>query len=385
VRRVLFISHSSELLGGERSLLDLLRSIDRDLLTPIVIIPREGPLRVRLQEIGIKTLVVRLPTWSYFRGLGAYHAITTLLSVAVYTFPSIIKITRIIRRERIDLVYTNCLVTYSGAVAALIARKRHVWHAREILGDQSGFVLLLPKKSLLKIVSRLSARIIANSRATAGQFDRTANTEISVIYNGVSLPESNRTEPPASTTTPDDEPWPIAVIGGLNVRKGQDDAIRAVKIAMTDIAGIRLLVVGAGDRRFSDYLVNLANDLRISKEVEFTGYRQYISDILADVRAVVVPSRSEPFGRVAIEAMAAGVPVVASDVGGLKEIVVDGFNGYLVPRNNPEAIAEKLVYLYENQQVLADLGDNAREWAHTRFSMERYVREIQAVILSLVA
>lgn len=130
--------------------------------------------------------------------------------------------------------------------------------------------------------------------------------------------------------------------------------------------------------------MNLADDLCVSKKVEFAGYRGDISDILPNVRVVVVPSRSEPFGRVAIEAMAAGVPVIASDVDGLKEIVVDGYNGYLVPKNNPEAIAEKLVYLYRNQQILVHLGENAREWANNNFSLERYAQEIQAVILSFV-
>lgn len=384
MKRVLFVSHSSELNGSEKSLFDLMKSINTECFLPIVIFPREGPFREDIENLGIKTYIIRLPSWSYAKDTSPFQYLKSLLGRVLLTASSIYSITRIISYERIDLVYTNSIVVYSGAVAASIARRPHIWHVREILGDRSGLSYFLPSRLLLLIVSKLSNAIIANSQATAKQFDHVKQDNVLVIHNGINPEEFKRVRGHTEASVETKGKWQVAVIGRLYELKAQDDAIRAVSVTKNAIPEIELLLVGDGDEKYRKYLVDLAGSLSVSDKVVFTGYRKDVPDILSNVKVVIIPSMVESFSRVAIEAMAAGVPVIASDTGGLTEIVRDGFNGVLVPVKDPDAIAGKLEYYYCNDHILREHGDAARAWVSSNFSIDTYARRVQEVI-SLIA
>ena len=257
MKTVLFVSHSSDLYGAEKSLFDLAKSINRECFLPIVLFPREGPFREEIENIGIKTYITRLPTWSYITGIGPFHFIRSLLSRLLLTASSIISIIRIIKKERIDLVYTNSLVVYSGAVAAYISRRPHIWHVSEILGKHSGLRYFLPSRLLLIIISKLSNAIIANSQATARQFKQLTHEKVSVIYCGVNVEEYRRVHLHADSSIETKGKWQVAVIGRLYELKAQDDAIRAVSIAKKAIPEIELLLIGHEDKRYKDQKKNI--------------------------------------------------------------------------------------------------------------------------------
>jgi len=379
--KILFIFHSSAMLGAERSLLLLLKNIDRDYFDQIVVLPTSGPLKRKIEYLNIKTYKVRSPWW--VNG-GERNVIWTILRLGyniIREVIALIRLYKIIKREKIDVIYTNTIVNFSGAIISRITQKPHIWHIREILPGNPDLHFFLPYKILFKFISRFSNVVITNSCATADQFQSTiSNEKIKVIYNAVDLDEFKNVFSFPNINGIKTTDYVVAVIGSLQKRKAQDDAIKAIKIVKETIPNIKLLIVGEGNKKIKDYLKHLAFKLDVSDNVIFTGYRDDVPAILHHCNLLLVPSWSEPFGRVVIEAMAAGIPVIGADSGGVKEIVEDGLNGYLVSPKDPIKIAEKIIYLFHHPKLAKKMGNEGRKIVKEKFSIQNYVKDIEKVI-----
>lgn len=376
---LLCVSHSSELFGAERSLLDLVENLDRRRFVPVVAVPAEGSLKSRLDRCGIRTHVARMPVW-VFRRSGPLSRPGRMAQAIALCLPSTLRLMGIMRREGVDIVYTNTITVFTGALAALLLGKPHVWHVREILREGKGCLTsFLPRKWLFYAVRKLSRAVVANSKATAGQFSGRGGPL--VVYNGLDIERYRRL---SAADTCGGSRWIVAVIGSLQRAKAQDVAIRAAELLKDRIPSIELHIIGKGDKDYEDYLKRLAAGLKMSDRVVFAGYKKDLRGILGSAMVVAVPSRLESFGRVAVEAMAAGVPVIASAVDGLKEVVVDGHNGFLVPPDSPERLAERILRLHDDPRLYEEMRENAREWARTRFDVKEYVARMESVLSHLV-
>jgi len=379
--KILFISHSSTMFGAERSLLLLLKNIDRNRFEPIIILPRFGPLKEKIERLNIKTYEVKSPWWVSGRKRNVIWTILRLGYCIVREIISLSKLYKIIKKEKIDVIYTNTIVNFSGAIISCITQKPHIWHIREILPGNPDLHFFLPYKVLFKFISRFSNVVITNSCATADQFQSIIpNEKIRVIYNAVDLNEFKNILSFPNINGVKTTDYIVAVIGSLQRRKAQDDAIKAIKIVKEIIPNIKLLIVGEGSKKFKNYLKHLAFKLDVSDNVIFTGYRDDVPAILHRCNLLLVPSWNEPFGRVVIEAMAAGIPVIGADSGGVKEIVKDGVNGYLVPPKDPIKIAEKIIYLFYHPMLAKKMGNEGRKIVKEKFSIQNYVKNIEKVI-----
>ena len=127
----------------------------------------------------------------------------------------------------------------------------------------------------------------------------------------------------------------------------------------------------------------LTSKLNISNNVVFTGYRNDVPQILHNCKVLVIPSWNEPFGRVVIEAMAAGIPVIGVNTGGPKEIIQDGISGYLIPPYNPSAIAEKIIYFYYHQSIGEKMGENGKKIVKKKYNIESYTKNIEKILLEI--
>lgn len=183
----------------------------------------------------------------------------------------------------------------------------------------------------------------------------------------------------------------ILFVGRIQAIKGIDTLIRAMAVLVSKRPHLKgklalIIIGGAGDPATDGELARLQaleQALGIDDVVTFLGSRD--QDTLVDyynaASMVVVPSHYESFGMVALEAMACGTPVIASDVGGLSLNVADGFNGYLVPQGNAEELAYKMELLLEHDQLRAQLGAQACQWAQ-RFSWQTIADETLAIYAS---
>jgi glycosyltransferase involved in cell wall biosynthesis len=170
---------------------------------------------------------------------------------------------------------------------------------------------------------------------------------------------------PADENTPvrTDAPPTVAVLGSLGVRKGHAFFLQAAHELAREYPNVKFLIAGDGPLR--SVLEEQVRNLGLASQVCFVGAydNDAVPDILRDVSAVAVPSVTEAFGIVALEAMACGKPVVASAVGGLTEIVRNGETGLLVPPKDPEALANAIAHLFDNPDLRRRLGRAGRELA----------------------
>lgn len=215
-----------------------------------------------------------------------------------------------------------------------------------------------------RLVFRAATEVIAVSQACADALraHRFAPRRISVVYSGIPVPSSPADIVRLSSTT-------VAYLGELSEQKGVPVLLRAIAAVPEPV---RLVLYGKGEARCETRLRELARDLGIESRVAFMGYDPEASHKLADAALLVLPSVAhESFGMVLLEAMRQAKPVIASDVGGMKEIVVDGETGYIVPAGNHRALADAITRLLRDGQLAARLGENGYRRLLERFSLEQ--------------
>lgn len=222
--------------------------------------------------------------------------------------------------------------------------------------------------------------IVANSEALRRRLINEGIAPVEVVLNGV---KETPGRPPLKTP-------PTAVFAGRLVReKGVDLLLRAFAMVTPKIPEARLIICGEGPERLR--LEELVLELNLSACVSMRGLQphQEVARMFGEAWAVAVPSRwEEPFGLVALEAMMAGAPVVASHSGGLAEIVRDGQTGFLVPPGDVDALAEALFRLLRDRQLSERFGQAGRELVLAEFSetrmVDRFVELYQLVLSSRV-
>jgi len=164
----------------------------------------------------------------------------------------------------------------------------------------------------------------------------------------------------------------VIVVANLIPYKGHAELIRAAKQVITTIPESRFLLVGE-DRGILKDLENQVNAMGISERVMFLGQRNDIPQLLAASDLSVLASHEEGFSNVVLESMAAGLPVIATDVGGNREAVLDGVTGWLVPPGDPAAMAEKIILTLRDLSVAKIQGDRGRMRVKQQFTVEQMV------------
>lgn len=274
-----------------------------------------------------------------------------------------------------------------GLILASLLGKPHIWHVREWIGDELNSKYDLGRSIVMSLLNRGKAEIIFNSRAIADIYaEHLPAAKPVIVYNGfdfsdLSPPDAHRRYKDTVANAPVVR---LAVIGSVQPVKGQEDAIRALPALLTEGLPVRLEIMGSGTSEYIAYLENLAAELRVADYVSFKGYVMDIAGQLDGIAAVLVPSRYEPFGRVAVESQAHGVPVVAAAAGGLPEIVLDGKTGLLFPPRNFNQLAAKVAILLQDRALYESFVAGA--WLHVtqQFTQDRYVAGVWAVMLNAI-
>jgi len=180
----------------------------------------------------------------------------------------------------------------------------------------------------------------------------------------------------------------IGIVGQITPRKGQLELLRAFAQALSEEPSITLLVVGAplfnGDGLYEENLRTAVRGLGIEHKVRMLGARGDVASIMQALDLLVINSSAEPFGLVAVEAMASGTPVLATATGGLAEIIEHNQNGWLVPFGDEKALAAALVSLARQPALRHRLAEQGEKSATLRFSADRYMVELQCFYLNVL-
>ncbi len=353
--RVLRIVSNLGIGGVQKRMVSLLPKLDKEKHEIIVCSFKSGELQNRLEQAGISVRIV--PRRFKFD------------PICIYRLFSIMK------KESIDIVHTHChKPNTTGRIAAKLAGVPVIIaNEHNVDAWKSNWQLRLDKR-----LSAYSNRIIAVSEAVKNFYVENADIpadKFEVIYNGVDLDFWQKNIPSQKVIVEKkiklgllENDKVIAAIGRLHPQKGHEYLLRAARKIITRMKNLKILIVGDGPMR--DSLESLSERLGIKENVVFTGKRNDIKDILYLSDISVISSIREGFSNVVLESMACGKPVVATDVGGNKEIIINGENGFIVSSGDEDALADRILTLAGNEELTKKMGLATKETVKN-FSLSR--------------
>lgn len=277
-----------------------------------------------------------------------------------------------VRAHSIEIVHAHAARDYH--LAALVVRLAS--RARLVLTRHA----LFPLRGINKHLLSGAGRVIAVSQAVAESLRQSGVVEtakISVIYNGIDI---DRFAP--SLTRGDEFPFVVGTVGHLAPIKGQDVFLRAAALISARREGVQFVVIGedkSPQMNYRKFLERLVSELGLNESVALLGWTDDMPGALSSLTLFVSAARSEPFGLAIVEAMAAGLPVVAAASEGALEIVADGVTGKLVPVDDPYALAAAITDLLNDSSERSRLGRNAIIAAREHYSLERMARDTERV------
>jgi L-malate glycosyltransferase len=381
--RILFYNHTGQVGGAERLLLTILGQLDRANFDPILICPEHGPLRKMGTRLGVPAESVSVLqarfTWR------ADHLVRYLKSFA--------RVILDLRKKVIsvdpDLIHANSVRAGLVVTAATLGlNKQVVWHIHDLLPRH-------PFNVLIRAVGLLSrrTRMIAVAQESADRFIgffRPLRKRVTVIPNGVDLERFHpdkitRQKIRGELQLGADEPV-IGIIGRLTPSKGQMELLRAFKRVVSEFRTATLLIAGAPafnqEYEYAELLKRAASEPGISNRVLMLGARDDVAAVMQALDLLVVNSSSEACCLVILEAMACGVPVLATRTGGTPELIEHRRHGWLVPLRDEDALATAIKKLIRQPDLRSQFAREGRKRVTARFGLGRYIREIQNFYLA---
>lgn len=374
-KNILFVSHESSLYGAQRSLLDLILNLDHELFSATVLVRAYGPLSEELQKHGICVRQSSFAWWvSKTPGpLGALNRFGRNLL-------AFLKIRREGWIDGIDLIYTNTSVMPFGSLLAWFFTHPHIVHVREFATEDFGLAFDIGFPLSARVMNKVSNKIVFNSDAVRNKYSKYIKTEKAVtIYNGV-LDPAKYCNDFKGKNIDRSKKISICIVGSISQSKGQVRAVEALKIVLASGLDVRLHIVGTGPSSELARIKTLATNLGIEKNVIFEGYCDDVETFMKKADFSWVCSQAEAFGRVIVESMAIGTPVIAGESGGIPEIITDGETGILYPHGDIEALARRTIELTNNPEKYCAISRRAYNVAYQKFNSQRYVAEITEVI-----
>jgi len=347
--------------GAQEHVYSLLSRLDRTRYEPTVISLSSGSAERRIARLGIPVHVIEEPDDAIAVGV-----VTALL---VDLRPEVVH----------NHMYRAELVGTRAAIALAEAGRPRPYvvgtvHSSRIRAAEDREVLrrLTPRMDHLVAVSRAIEQKIAE--------ERPSSVPVSLIYNGVDLVRYDHTDPCCTLREeyglPEDAQI-VGVVARLEPEKGHPTLLEAWPAVLARVPLARLLVVGEGSRR--EALEEQAAALGIADTVVFTGRRDDVAAVTAALDIAVLPSYREAQGLTILEAMALSRPVVASAVGGIPEMIVDGQTGLLVPPHDAGALSAAITRLLTDHAYADMLARGGHDLVHERFCVELMVYAVEEI------
>jgi glycosyltransferase involved in cell wall biosynthesis len=347
--------------GAQEHLFGLVTRMDASRYDVSIVALSPGSAVRKLQRAGFAVLVIDEPDDAIAVGALAAH----------------------LAEVRADVVHAHMYRAETVATRAVIAlgeighRQPYVVstvHSSRVRSAEDRQTLrdLTPHMDQLIAVSRMIERKIHDEGRTGAP--------VRLIYNGVDLSRYDHQEP--CCTLPEEygmEPGSqiVGVVARLEPEKGHPTLLEAWPLVLRAVPDAYLLIVGEGSRR--ETLEALARELRVAHRVVFTGRRDDVPAVTAALDVAVLPSYREAQGLSILEAMALSRPVVASNVGGIPEMITDGETGLLVPPHDAEALATGIIRLLRDHPFADTIGRAGHDLVHDRFCIELMVSAVQTI------
>jgi glycosyltransferase involved in cell wall biosynthesis len=378
---VLYVNHTGVVSGGERSLLGLLGALPEE-VRALVASPRGG-LSDEVARLGIPTTTITGTAGSL-----RLHPLHTPQALAELSLAAL-QVGRAARRQRAELVHANSIRAGIVLAGARVSGAAKVVHVRDCL--PAGRV----STATMRLIGATATTVVANSRYTAASVRALApRARLEVVHNAVDMQRwdparIDREAARAALGAAGGRGVLLGVVAQLSPWKGQDTAIEALQLLRAEGIDAHLLLIGSAKfvaraTRFDNeaYVARLRTLIAgagLEDRVSWLGEREDVPELVRALDVLLLPSWEEPFGRALIEAMALGVPVVSTNVGGPPEIFEDGREGFLVAPRDAAAWAEAIRRIAESGTLSAEMGSAGRLRVKQSFTVEHQTAAMLAV------
>lgn len=406
MRRVLFVDNAPQVGGSLVSLYHLVWGLDRSRFEPVVLIPEGNPFAARFSTLGVRVLtrpwantppqspallqgVMRTSAVQRLRGSDWGRRLYHTMGFLVKHMPRILAraeaFAGLLYDVKPDWVHVNEGVSFSRGeiLGATWARVPAVCHVRSFEAPTRFDRMLAPRVAAYIFISQAIADWFLSTGVRIRKWR--------VVHNGVDLAEfqnltKSRSHVRAELGVPDDA-FLVVLLGRIVPWKGHEVFLDAMERVLPEYPNLVGCIVGEGWRGhdFEQKLRNRVESGALKGHVIFAGFRSDVPAVLHATDALAHTSiEPEPFGRVLVEAMAAGLPIVATDAGAVPEILEDGRTGLLVAPGDAAGLAQALRRLMADAPLRQRLAAAARQEVEARFTVQRYVAGVQAVYEELL-
>jgi len=378
-KKILFLEQYSKISGGQKVLLSLLNGL-KDYYDFHVVVPEKGDITKKFEDLKIEYITFPIGYYSIGK--------KTLFDIANYLvrLPYLIyRLIMLIKDKNIDLVYANGARTFVwGTIACTLTNTPMLWHLHSIFEK-----LLVRNICFFFGRFKIVKKIIAVSDCTRKPLS-VLGDKIQTIYNGIDTEifYPGKKDNGLRNKFGGDDEFLVAVVGLVIEWKNQEDLIRAAEIITNkNNKKVKFLIVGDPlyqddkGQTYKKKLQTLVNRLQLGDKFIFTGFRDNIAAIMRSLDVLVITSKDpDPCPLTLLEAMGTGLAVIATNFGGPAEIINDGRDGLLYTARDYKGLADKILYLLENDEVRAKISQRAYSKIKKDFAQTDYIKKIKTIV-----
>lgn len=372
--KILFIANYSQLYGANRSMMTIIEYLHNKGYNVKLILPSKGDICQELDKIGIEYKVIPMFTQLYYVKCNFKYLALLFLDIwTFFKFPILIKEAK---KFLPDIIYSNTSAEMTGIKVAKKLGVKHISHIREFMDLDHGAQFILGRKGKKRFINQSDGVIyVSNSVANHVNLGEPLIQNQRVIYNGI------------KDTNVEFENKEICgflnlgIVGILDKAKGQDLAINAMPNILKIFPNAKLNIWGDKECSFKRIIHKLIKSLNLENSVVLHGFEKNSDKIYRDMDVLLMCSRCEGFGRVTVEAMQRGIPVIGLNTGGTSELIKDGFNGYLF--NSIQEIPSKLSLLLESEEHYNRIRRNAYIDSRSLYSVAQYCKSVEDFICQI--
>lgn len=363
--KILFISHESELNGASLSLLGLIEELQKENDIYVLTCYKNSNFVKVLDDKRVHVIY-----YPYFRWMISNNCskakwllkkeVFKLLGIINYI--SAIKLSKYVKEKKIDIIHSNSTVVNIGGILSKMTGIKHIWHIREFGKEDFGMEFVYNEVKSLEFIGENSESVICISKAIKNKYSRLIReNKCILIYNGINEKYLNKKKITSHKN------FNMLIAGRLEKAKGQEEAILAMReLIKNGIYNLKLYIAGTGE--LESELKNMVNKFELENYVFFCGRIENMKEIRNRMDIELVCSRNEAFGRVTIEAMMSSNPVIGANTGGTKELVIDGFNGYLYNQGDSFHLAQVIKKIISDNSKFNELSNNAYIYSKKYFT-----------------
>jgi len=376
IHKVILVSHSYELGGAELSFLETLKALSSTGKYKLyAVFPGRGTLNQLCIPYCKEIFIRYLPWWI---DEGTEYPLRKKIERLKNIIASLKQAYTLIRDVRPDVIITNTSSIPEFAFAAKITKTKHVWFIHELVDHGLNCHLIYGDTLSKRIISIFSDMVFTNSKFINSHYARyVPKNRLRMLYQPVDIDPLSVKKIKANESK-----MTLLIMGKVSPFKGQKEAVLACKELFRRGIDFQLLIVGTEPSSYLEEIVAII-DRNIQERVKLIPFTENPQSYYEQADIVLVCSQCEALGRVTIEAMKMGLPVVASNQGGNLELIQEGYNGYTYQLGNPTDLANKILQL-ENPIDRRKMGLNGKKWVLNHFNMDTFTQELDDTLKKLL-